>query len=455
MNSLALRKIHIATAISNQYYSQIGMYVGPSLLTPGAARVAVKVSNELVRILVTTNFRAASDGGGLNVYQHIDRGLTKLLAEQKEYNRTDVSEEDLIEPESNYDEEMIETLQTTPEINIHNLEVRGDKENSDSNELSPNKEMEGIDNDVFITSIGDKITNTKKTSKNKIRRKKKTKTQCASEISSSMIRNDDIIDQASYKSKPSELVVSSEANINMSNENDNLNIVDSNLRRSARQRERRIRRNELASVATDIEELETSCFADWTTHETENIYWSWSDLYFLQIHDNNSERDTQDISSTDQLEIGYKAVTSGVPKNFTEALSDPKWGQPARTELNTLIATKAIVEIDAELAREAIKKENADLVHLFPVYEEKIKNGETVYKVRLVGDGRDHHHAGETYSATPSREELFVILHVIAALDWDYAHIDEIRAFLNAPYNGKYKAFTKFRGDNKYYSILG
>eukprot|EP01041_Mallomonas_annulata_P008697 gene8697-17970_t len=91
------------------------------MLIPGTARV-VKVFNGLVRILVTTNFRAASDGGGLNVYPNIDRGLTKVLVEQEEYNRTDVSEEDLIEQESNYDEEMIKTLHTTLENNKDNIE---------------------------------------------------------------------------------------------------------------------------------------------------------------------------------------------------------------------------------------------------------------------------------------------------------------------------------------------
>jgi len=103
-----------------------------------------------------------------------------------------------------------------------------------------------------------------------------------------------------------------------------------------------------------------------------------------------------------------------------------------------------MVEVNAEVARDCIDNHQADLMYLFPVYEEKLKEGEWVYKVRLVADGRTHHHAGETYSATPSREELFILMHIIAALDWDYAHIDEIRAFLEAPYQGEKKAFVKF-----------
>jgi hypothetical protein len=113
------------------------------------------------------------------------------------------------------------------------------------------------------------------------------------------------------------------------------------------------------------------------------------------------------------------------------------------------------MSIDPNIARDIIKTSTADLVYLFPVYEEKIKEVKLVYKVRLVGDGRTQYFGGDTYSATPSREELFILMHIIAAMDWDYAHIDEIRAFLNAPYTGEYRAFTKFRGSNEYYEILG
>jgi hypothetical protein len=131
------------------------------------------------------------------------------------------------------------------------------------------------------------------------------------------------------------------------------------------------------------------------------------------------------------------------------------WGDAARQELNTLISTGAIVEIDAELAKNALKFQGADLVLLFPVYEKKVKEGKVVLKVRLVGDGRTHYHAGDTYSATPSREELLILLHVAAAIDWHYVHLDEKRAFLKAPYQGKNRAFTKLRDDQQYYEVFG
>jgi hypothetical protein len=114
-----------------------------------------------------------------------------------------------------------------------------------------------------------------------------------------------------------------------------------------------------------------------------------------------------------------------------------------------------MIKVDPEVARRAIHEGQADLMYLFPVYEEKIKEGVLVEKVRLVADGRTHHHAGQTYSATPSREEFFILMHIIAALDWDYAHVDEIRAFLNAPHKGESKAYVKFRGGADYYEVLG
>ena len=78
-----------------------------------------------------------------------------------------------------------------------------------------------------------------------------------------------------------------------------------------------------------------------------------------------------------------------------------------------------MVEIDSNIAKESIRCQNADLMYLFPVYEEKEKEGAVVHKLRLVAVGRTHYQASETYSATPSHEKLFILLHIIAGLDWD------------------------------------
>ena len=91
---------------------------------------------------------------------------------------------------------------------------------------------------------------------------------------------------------------------------------------------------------------------------------------------------------------------------------------------------------------------------MIPVYEEKQKGDKLVRKVRLVADGRQHRIHGETYSATPSREELLILLHIIACKGWEYFHLDEVRAFLNADRKDKDKIYCKFRGDPLFYEII-
>jgi len=216
-------------------------------------------------------------------------------------------------------------------------------------------------------------------------------------------------------------------------------------------RDRMQRRAELGGVAQDTSDLETACFADWSEHEADYVYWSWVEFAFVVIDSETEERDLTD----EGVEEGYRAVTEDVPKSFAAALVHPRWGEPAKKEINTILSAKAMIKVNPEVARRAIHEGQADLMYLFPVYEEKIKEGVLVEKVRLVADGRTHHHAGQTYSATPSREEFFILMHIIAALDWDYAHVDEIRAFLNAPHKGESKAYVKFRGGADYYEVLG
>lgn len=64
-------------------HNQIGLYVGPSMNTPGAIRAAV-ITNGSVKIIVTSRFTAASDGGGFNIHRHVDRGLKRLINDEVE-----------------------------------------------------------------------------------------------------------------------------------------------------------------------------------------------------------------------------------------------------------------------------------------------------------------------------------------------------------------------------------
>ena len=91
---------------------------------------------------------------------------------------------------------------------------------------------------------------------------------------------------------------------------------------------------------------------------------------------------------------------------------------------------------------------------MHPVYEEKLKEGKVVRKVRLVINGCNHTKHGNTYSPTPSREEFLILLHIIATLDFDYWHLDEKRAFLTAEKTDKYITLARILGDPNYYEIL-
>ena len=151
----------------------------------------------------------------------------------------------------------------------------------------------------------------------------------------------------------------------------------------------------------------------------------------------------------------FSVVTSNIPKSFQDALSDPVWGDAARAEIEIQSSTKCIVSIHPDAAKKAVK-EGANIVVLFPIYEEKIKNGIKVLKVRLVGNGAPHKiNKEDTYAPTPSREEMLILLHLIAHKDWDFYLVDEIRAFLSARYTSSTRMFAKIRGDGRFWEVLG
>ncbi len=70
-------------------------------------------------------------------------------------------------------------------------------------------------------------------------------------------------------------------------------------------------------------------------------------------------------------------MAKDVPKSFAAALQDPKWGDPARLEWATLLEAQTLVAADRANALEAVGA-GADLVVLFPIYEEKVKDGKQV-----------------------------------------------------------------------------
>lgn len=446
----------------NQKYGQIGIYVGPSMLTPGCVRVAV-VSRGKLMIITTSNFRSASDGGGLNIYPHVERGVQNLIKDQHADYEIGDKDDDLSEPEAEHNREyeklgVIETetdqaVGIEPIVSEEQLISSTSQMNKRSKKRRSKKKIKATifntDNSNNVISSDSNLFKSNYDDTNTTSNSNLSSTIVPVEIPENLpiLNNETVSNNILGHSIP--VLID-----HLPSENpqvvQNSKMVSCNQpKRSARINERRQRKLEIGAVATDIVELETCCLADWSTHADECVYWSWTELCYVQV--------LPDVLPDFEkyVELGYRAVTEGVPKNFEQALQHPVWGAPAQKEINTIFSAKAMVEVNGEIAKDALQNDHADLMYLFPVYEEKWKDGVLVYKVRLVADGRTHHHAGDTYSATPSREELFILMHIIAALDWDYAHIDEVRAFLKAPYKGKNRAFAKFRGGSQYYEILG
>jgi hypothetical protein len=118
-----------------------------------------------------------------------------------------------------------------------------------------------------------------------------------------------------------------------------------------------------------------------------------------------------------------------------------------------LLKDKVIVKVSSEEARK-IREAGCDIVRLFPIYEEKIRDGVEVRKVRLVADGRTHKPVGPTYAATPSREEFLILIHLIAKEGWDWVHVDESRAFTGAAHTDPKEVLIRMKGDTDYWRVI-
>lgn len=192
--------------------------------------------------------------------------------------------------------------------------------------------------------------------------------------------------------------------------------------------------------------VEECCFVDWSTHTTESCYLSFATGHFIII-----QEDVQ--HHIDPTDVSYRAVKG--PPTFAAAMIDPAWREAATKEFGQVIAENTtVVSFDIAEARRLVAAGEAEVLWLIPVYEEKIKDGALVRKVRLVADGRQHTKHGPTYAPTPSRSELFTLLHLFATHNLDYYHVDEIRAFLSAKRQDEHTVFARLRGDPHFWKIL-
>ena len=199
--------------------------------------------------------------------------------------------------------------------------------------------------------------------------------------------------------------------------------------------------------------FEESNSIDWSDHDENSYYYCFEKGRFMQIENINEITDPEILESV-TVEEGYRAVTAGVPRNFTAALRDPVWGEPARAELDTVtVKTGTLVKVDRRVAQDAIKN-GANCLTIIVVYEEKIKDGKLVKKVRMCADGRRHTNVGATYSSTPTREEFLIVIYLVAVLNWHLLWLDENRAFLTAKRQDQRDLFARFPGDPDYYKVM-
>ena len=440
---------------STREFWQKGLYVGPSIETPGAIN-AIVLTRGQVKVITTTAIKGISDGGSINPYAIVDKALPSLIQEH------DIPIIDDI-PSTPSDSDLLDTSSSVSPIPtiIESAAERPAASNS-------------------VASIHSTIIPVREDPVQSMKRKsKKTKVRFASTVPpdttvSSSKENVKVRgnlaerDAEKYRSMVSNWKSRSErmktrnnsevANHSSSfhhNVSDRTDIVQSVKVNS-------IRNKQPIIELSKRELIENCCFVDWTTHNEESYYLSLATNTYIVISDGRSSHDeirlncnrNEPHDEAVKEEDSYRAVTENIPKNFTVALHDPLWGVPARVEFDTIVVdTKAVVEIDRQIARAHIEN-GAEVLRIIPVYEEKIKNGQLIRKVRLVADGRFHTKHGQTYSPTPSREELFILLHIFAACDMDYYFIDEVRAFLNAKKRDKNITLAKFSGDPKYYEIV-
>ena len=409
---------------ADREFLQYGLYVGPDKKVKGAIRAAI-LTGAGVKIIVTTKYKGVSDGGGINIYPMVQRGLTNIIADQTEENEQDdkvsyVDDENVFDVAPKAKETKTRKKKNTakkePTTDRH-TQGQDDETRVEVTHELPEQQEENVEEDCNKQAANGKI-DTNIVQKKRHRKKKES------------VTDNDTTNMAS-----------ADKDRKMAKDTTSMMEKESLPEKESTVKERVSARRKTRSMQ------ETAYFADWGCVQQETAFYSFSESAFIRISD-------EMIGENEVIE-GYRAVTEGVPRNYVAALADKEWGDAARTEWKTIADARCIVEVDPQLAREEIEKNGADLVILFPVYEEKLKEGKIVKKVRLVGNGKTHYGAGKTYSPTPSREELFTLLHLIGTFDWEYIHIDEIRAFLNAPYKGENKVYTRLKGDKKMYEVIG
>ena len=472
---------------TNKRYWKRGLYVGPSVIVRGSIRVAIK-TNKRIKIITTSNFKGVSDGGALQIYNHMDRiniqdieqmnipsvddniALPSDLHDEDDQQPVDNSTEPPIvstkdtEPSSNPGEADVEAiLQHTGKPKKKTkmkFKVRWDGYDSTHDSWLPWSELRHntvLHEYLQAQNLGHLIPREYRPLSS-ITTDNQPDDSSNVPYSSTESRGDEG-DVSNNEPHSIPIHAAQRDQVSMQKQ------VKAWLSREERMQAREAKQSkvitegansvsELLSQLNELRQVNTNSdstnkkqcyFADWSNHTEESIYYSFTEDAYITIDSDST------IPETYTEEEGFKAVAG--PRKFDMALGDKDWGDAARTELETVTtATRTIVEVDRSIALEHIRN-GAQLLRLIPIYEEKMREGVLVRKVRLVADGRQHILHGPTYTATPNREESMILFHIFAHKDWDYWTMDEKRAFLSAQRQDTRKMYVTIPGSSKMYEV--
>ena len=442
-----------------------GLYVGFETTTPGNIRVAVK-TDKGIKVISTSKYKGVSEGGGIDVEAEVQRAADRMMTdhvevrlptdETLEADSIEAAEEVDIDEQGYLDESEGNERASSKEASIMREDAVGSDDQHPQWE-STSDDWPPDDQDVARDKReerGSELVNKNRLiyhdrseynpidhpgrSERAVRRSKSALGLYTSLLKEGWLVHAQAqlaIEMAGIEINK-DLVYSSEDLIDMAN----LATLD----RVATASEHRSDITEAMLVFQ--EKSGSGYFTDWTN-------FAGIECYFADLLDGCFIKFGEIPEGYQHVEIeGFRVVTDNVPRNFGEALRSPIWGPSARKELNDLLE-KAMIRVPADVALEAIAN-GSDCLTLFPVFESKIRDGILVHKVRLVADGRRHATAGPTYSSTPSREEFLMFIDMIARLEWEWCHVDENRAFLNADRLDQIPLFARLKGDKDWFQIV-
>jgi Reverse transcriptase (RNA-dependent DNA polymerase) len=455
-----------------------GLYVGFELTTPGNIRVAVK-TDKGIRVISTSKYKGVSEGGAIDIAADVQRAADRMIMDSVEIQipadgSQEVKDAVVEEQYSNDGDELIDGAVRDERVSEIGDSVitkvdGGDQETSLDSQRHQRQRYLKTTSDDWETEGTDEVMDQielreergkELASRNKAifhdrseynpvnhpsrgERAMRRTSEPMMGLYTSLLRDGWVVHSRAQEVKEYEAMLANRDYIEAVED-----IVDEVSLKNMHQvtEAMELRRNIAEAMFAHFKESGSGYFTDWSNFcNVESYFVDYLAECFVKIGEVPSDYEYKEID-------GFRAVTENVPRSFSEALRSPIWGESARKELNDLLE-KAMIRIPADIALEGIAK-GCDCLILFPVFESKIRDGKQIYKVRLVADGRKHSTAGPTYSSTPSREEFLMFIDMIARLQWEWCHVDENRAFLNADRQDQIPLYARLKGEKDWFQII-